>query len=70
MVSQPLPIEGYPHMSLASQDDEEVHNRTLEGLIAAGFRVEADRIVPPEGVQSSDVIAAISGAFQRAKART
>ena len=54
-------------MSLASQDDETVHERTLARLRAAGFRVVGDRLVPPDGAKSSDVFAAISDAFQRAK---
>lgn len=56
-------------MTLASQDDETVHERTLTGLRATGFRVEGDRLVPPDGANSSDVIAAISDAFQRAKGK-
>lgn len=67
MASKPLPIEGYPHMTLAGQDDEAVYERTLAGLRAAGFRVEDDRLVPPEGAKSGDVIAAITHAFQQAK---
>ena len=54
-------------MTLASQEDDTVHEKTLVGLRAAGFRVEGDRLVPPDGAKSSDVIAAISDAFQRAK---
>ncbi len=56
-------------MTLACQEDETVHEETLAGLREAGFRVEGDRLVPPDGAKSSDVIAAISDAFQRAKAK-
>ena len=69
MASKPLPIEGYPHMTLVGQDDEGVYERTLAGLRAAGFRVEDDRLVPPEGAKSSDVIVAISDAFRKAKSK-
>lgn len=57
-------------MSLASQEDETVHERTLAELRAAGFRVERDRLMPPDGAKSSDVIAVISDAFQRAKGKS
>ena len=54
---------------LTSPEDETVHEKTLAGLRAAGFRVESDRLVPPDGAQSTDVIAAIINAFQRAKGK-
>lgn len=56
-------------MTLASQEDETVHEKTLARLRTAGFRVEGDRLVPPDGAKSGDVIAAISDAFQRAKGK-
>lgn len=56
-------------MTLVGQDDEAVYERTLAGLRAAGFRVEDDRLVPPEGAKSSDVIVAISDAFRKAKSK-
>jgi len=56
-------------MSLACQEDEMMHEKTLAELRVAGFMVEGDRLVPPQGAKSSEVIAAISAAFQRAKRR-
>lgn len=56
-------------MSLTSPEDETVHEKTLAGLRAASFRVESDRLVPPDGALSTDVIAAITNAFQRAKGK-
>lgn len=40
---------------------------TLAALRAAGFMVEADRIIPPVDAQGQQVIAAISADFQSAK---
>lgn len=67
MLSKRLPIIGHPHLALSAQDDHAISARTLAGLRKAGFVIEADRIVPPEGTSSQAVIAAITGAFQAAK---
>ncbi|WP_072387109.1 hypothetical protein [Hyphomicrobium sp. CS1BSMeth3] len=67
MKAKGLPIEGYPHFTLAGQEDELIFARTLANLRAAGFEVHADRLVPPAGTDSPRLIAAISSAFQQAK---
>lgn len=67
MPSKPLPIEGFPHMSLAAQDNDILYRKLLDGLKAAGYRIEPDRIVPPAGAQTADIKAAIGGALQAAK---
>ncbi|MBN8913814.1 MAG: hypothetical protein J0H65_17500 [Rhizobiales bacterium] len=64
-----LPIAGYPHFALAAQDDKALSTRTLTGLSKAGFVIESDRIVPPQGISAQGIIAAITDAFQAAKQR-
>lgn len=68
MASKPLPIAGYPHMHLAEQENDKVHERILTELRARGFAVEPELLVPPENASTTDVIRAITDAFQRAKA--
>lgn len=69
MTAKRLPIAGYPHLALAAQGDPALGARTLAGLRKAGFVVEADRIIPPEGTSPQALIAAITGAFLFAKQR-
>lgn len=68
MASQRIPIAGYPHLALAAQDDDTLQARIVAALRKAGFKIEAQRIVPPEGADGRQIIAAISAAFQHAKA--
>jgi len=63
-----LPVDGFPHMSLTAYGDPALLEGTLAGLRAAGFQVQADRIIPPANATGQQVIAAISGAFHRARA--
>lgn len=67
MTIRALPLDGFPHMSVTANRDPSLLEGTLAALRAAGFKVEADRIVPPAGATSQQVIAAISAAFQSAK---
>lgn len=67
MATKPLPIEGYPHMSLTDQADEAVYTALLTRLSAAGFTIKHDRVVPPPGFTQRDTIVAISSAFQKAR---
>ena len=62
-----LPVEGFPHMSLTACGDAALLEGTITGLRRAGFKVEADRIIPPAGATGPQVIAAISEAFRSAK---
>lgn len=63
-----LPITGFPHLFLAAQDNDVLHTRTVAALKKGGFRIEAGRLVPPEGVDGRFVIRAIADAFHMAKA--
>lgn len=65
-----LPVEGCPHISLAGQGDETLQWNILAGLRAAGFTIKSDRVVPPPGAKSQDVITTISNAFREAKRNT
>lgn len=67
MTTHRLPIDGHPHLFLASQDDEGIVRRTMAELRAAGFTIAPDRIIPPKDAQQRDVISAITAAFQKAK---
>lgn len=67
MTIRALPVEGFPHMSVAVNRDPALLEGTLACLRAAGFKVEGDRIIPPTGATGPQVIATISGAFQIAK---
>lgn len=67
MTIRALPVEGFPHLSVTANRDPALLASTLAGLRAAGFKVEADRLIPPAGTTGPRVIAAISGAFQSAK---
>jgi len=68
MATPRLPIAGHPHLFLAKQDDNTLHARIISALRKAGFKVEAQRIVPPEGADGRQIISAITAAFQTAKA--
>lgn len=68
MSTNRLPIAGFPHLSLAAQDDARLRQRILASLKAAGFTVEANRIVPPKDASGRSVIAAVTAAFQAARA--
>lgn len=67
MTTDRLPIARSPHLFLAAQNDTRLRQRILNILKAAGFSIEADRIVPPKDATARDVIAAIAAAFQQAK---
>lgn len=67
MTTHRLPIDGHPHLFLASHDDERIFKKTIAGLRAAGFTIEPGRIVPPKDAHGPDVIAAITAAFQSAR---
>lgn len=67
MASERLPIAGYTHLALAAQDDDALHQKTLAGLRAQGFKVEQRFLVPPEGSSSHAIIMAVTGAFTDAK---
>lgn len=67
MTTDRLPIAGFPHLFLAAQNDTRLRQRILHTLKAAGFSIEANRIVPPNGATGRDVIAAITAASQAAK---
>lgn len=67
MTATRLPIAGHPHMALAHQDDPALHAKVTANLRKAGFTIGAERILPPEGMDSRAIIAAITSAFQQAK---
>lgn len=67
MTARRLPIARHPHLSLAAQDDERLHAKTLAALRKAGFTVGPESITPPEGADSRAIISAITAAFQSAK---
>lgn len=67
MASDQLPIAGFEHLSLASQEDETLHHRTIAALSKAGFVRQGAKLVPPAGVTGQQVISAITAAFQTAK---
>jgi hypothetical protein len=69
MASERLPIAGYPHLALAGQDDDTLHQKTLAGLRAEGFKIERGLLVPPHGAGSQTIIMAVTGAFTNAKRR-
>lgn len=54
-------------MFVTARGDPLALKKTLAGLRAAGFKVEAGRIIPPADATGQQVIAAISAAFQSAK---
>lgn len=68
-MNKKLGVAGYPHLALARQDDEALYARHLNELRANGFAVSDNELVPPDGMTSKDVIAALTAAFQKAKAR-
>lgn len=67
MTSKRLPIAGFPHLALAAQDDQRLFARTLAALQKAGFTIETDKAVPPEGSTGTSIIMALAHAFQEAK---
>lgn len=67
MTNKRLPIVGHPHLALAAQDDEILQTKILAGLRKAGFTVEKERLVPPDGNDDRSIIRAITEAFQTAK---
>lgn len=67
MTIKALPVDGFPHMSLTACGDADLMEGTITGLRRAGFKVEADWIIPPADATGQQVIAAMSAAFQAAK---
>ncbi len=68
MATPRLPIAGFPHLSLSSQDNERLYAKTLATIRNAGFTIEGDLLVPPEGADSRAIIRSITEAFLEAKA--
>ena len=68
MATPRLPIAGFTHMARSAQDDEGLHAKTIALLRKAGFMIDGNLLVPPEGVDSRFVISTITAAFQEAKA--
>ncbi len=69
MPSQRIPVAGYPHLSIAAQNDDAMATRLLGHLRKAGFVVEPSLATPPDGMTSKAVIRAITEAFYFANSR-
>ena len=67
MTSKRLPIAGFPHLALTAQNDHRLFARTLAALRKAGFTIETDKAVAPEGSTGTSIIMALTYAFQEAK---
>jgi hypothetical protein len=68
MATPRLPIAGFTHIALSAQDDEGLHAKTIANLRKAGFKIDGDLLVPPEGADSRAIIRSITEAFLEAKA--
>lgn len=68
MNTKRLPIAGYTHLALAATDNALLHTKTVALLRKAGFTITSEYVIPPDGADSRTIIAAITAAFQAAKA--